>query len=382
MVPLSYSYRNLIVRWRTTLMTASGFTLVVTALIVMLAFVNGVRTVCAGSGQPENVVVMKEGNFDEVLSQLESRLAFQIEAIPHVARDAHGRPLSSRELFMAVTQWDERSGKYHQVQIRGVYPVAREVHSQVKIVRGRMFRRNRREIVLGAGMARQQDLDVGDTLPLGQEAWEVVGVFTAAGSAFESEAWCDLDQLAGLFRREGIYSSVILRTASPAAAARAVDYLEDNRALAVQAQTETDYYRQQAEQTDMIRAGAVVVSVFMAIGAVFGVMNTMFAAIAERVKDIAVMRLLGFRRMEILASFLLESLLIAAFGGAVGTLLGYAVNGLTLSTALGAKSIAFAFTVDGPILAIGAIFSLAMGVVGGLLPALSAMRIAPLEAMR
>lgn len=382
MVPFSYSYRNLLVRWRTTLMTACGFMLVVMALIVMLAFVNGVQTVCAGSGEAQNVLVMKEGNFDEVLSQINHGMALKAETAPEVLRDSSGRLLSSRELFMALTQWDDELNTYYQLQARGVYPVAIAVHSQVRLMEGRMFRRNYHEVIVGRSMAFQRHIKLGDKIPIGYGRWEVVGLFEAAGSAFESEAWCDLNQLAEHFHREGIFSSVVLRTASPAAALRTVEYLKRSRQVAVEAKTEVAYYEQQAEQTNVIRTGAIVVAIFMAIGAIFGVTNTMFAAIGERVKDIAVMRLLGFQRRDILLSFLLEALLIAMIGGALGVLLGYAVNGLTLSTALGAKSIAFAFKVDTPILASAAIFAFLMGVIGGSLPAISAMRVDPLQSMR
>lgn len=382
MVPVSYSYRNLMVRWRTTLMTAGGFMLVVMALIIMLAFVNGVRTVCAGSGEPQNVLVMKEGNIDEVLSQIDHDMARQAETAPEVLRDPQGRLLASRELFMALTQWDEARNEYYQLQVRGVSTAATAVHTQVQLVEGTMFRRNQHEVIVGRGMAYQRHLRLGDEIALGYDRWKVVGVFEAAGSAFESEAWCDLNQLAEHFHRQGIFSSVVLRTASPQAAERTVRYLTHSRRVAVEAKTEVDYYQEQAAQTDAIRIGALVVAAFMALGAVFGVTNTMFAAIGERIKDIAVMRLLGFRRREILTSFLLEALLIALVGATLGSLLGYGVNGLTLSTALGAKSIAFAFTVDAPILLAAIGFAFAMGVIGGLLPAVSAMRVDPLESMR
>lgn len=382
MIPVAYNYRNLLVRWRTTLMTSCGFTLVVMALIVMLAFVNGVRVVCARSGQPENVIVTKQGTSDEVLSQLTNHMVRQVEMMPGVLRGADGRPLCSRELFMVITQWNDRTQEYRYVQARGVEPMALEVHSHVRLAEGRMFRSNSREMIVGRGMARQEQIEVGQALTVGQIDWQVVGIFEADGSAFETEAWCDVNQLAGQFHRDGFFSTAVLRTIGPAAAAELAARLRQSRAVAVEAQPESEYYEQQAEQTNIIYTGALVISVFMAFGAVLGVTNTMFAAIGERIADIAVMRLLGFRRGEILASFLLEALLIALIGGVMGSLLGYAVNGWTLETALGAKSVAFAFQVDASILAVGAAFALAMGIVGGLLPALAAMRVEPLEAMR
>ncbi len=386
MIPVSYSYRNLLVRWKTTLITASGFTLVVTALIVMLAFVNGVRSVCAGSGQPENVIVLKEGAFDEILSEIGDRLARRLELTPGVSAGHDGRPLASRELFMPVNQQDQATDQYQTLQIRGVTPAASRVHSQVRVVQGRIFRRNTREVVLGTAVARQYQLAPGQTLQIGTGTWEVVGIFAAEASVFESEVWCDLDQLAAQFHRRNVYTSVILRCPSPAAARDVVRSISDRRDLRVEAQVEPDYYQQQASQSEMVRRGAIVITIFMAVGAIFGVANTMFAAIGERIKDIAVMRVLGFSRSGILLSFLLEAVCIGVIGAALGSLLGYTVNGLTVNTALsqavGAKSVALAFQVDASIVLTAWLSALIMGILGGLLPAMSAMRVGPLEAMR
>jgi ABC-type lipoprotein release transport system permease subunit len=389
MIPVSYNYRNLVVRWRTTLLAASGFMLVVTAWIVMLAFVHGVESVCAGSGQPENVIVLKKGAFDEVLSEIGDRLARQVELAPgghhrRWSRADDGRPLSSCELFLAVNRWNEATREYETIQVRGVPPNATRVHSQVHIAEGRVFRRNAREVILGVAVARQRQLAPGQQLLLGRNHWDIVGVFEANGAVFESEVWCDLDQLAAEFHRRNSYTSVVLRCADPEAAAALVRDLNDRRDLRVEAQTEPAYYLQQARQSEMVRRGAVGIAFFMAIGAVFGVANTMFAAIGERIKDIAVLRLLGFGRREILVSFLIEAVLIAVIGAAFGSLLGYTVNGWTLDTALGAgsKSIAFAFQVDTSIVVTAWLFALTMGVLGGLLPAMSTMRVGPLEALR
>jgi ABC-type antimicrobial peptide transport system permease subunit len=174
----------------------------------------------------------------------------------------------------------------------------------------------------------------------------------------------------------------VLRTASQQAAQQISQELAASRSLAVEAQPETAYYEKQANQTEIIRTASLVIAFFMAIGAVFGITNTMFAAIGQRIKDIAVLRILGFTRREILLCFLLEALLIAFVGGAAGAALGYAINGLTLSSAFGAKAVAFAFQVDSQALITAAIFTLAMGLIGGLLPAMSAMRIKALESLR
>ncbi len=382
MIPVSYGYRNLLVRWRTTLMTSLGFTLVVAALIIMLAFFNGIRAACIVTGEPENVLVLNKGNLDEVLSQIDIVTANQIELTAHVLRDADGRPVTSRELFLVVTESDPRNDEPTLLQVRGIQPNAWKVHTQAKLISGRMFHPGQGEIIVGKGFQWEWGLKLGDTVRIARKNWRVVGVFEANGSTFESEIWGDLGELAGYFRRKSVYSSIILRTADLENGQRVVEALKNSRRVSVDAQLETEYYERQANQLEAIRSGALIVVVFMAIGAVFGVTNTMFAAIGQRIKDIAVMRLMGFRRGEILISFLLETLLIAFVGGGLGTLIGYAFDGLTFSTALGAKSIAFSFQVDGPTLMLATLMTIGMGLIGGLLPAFSAMRVRPLESLR
>jgi ABC-type antimicrobial peptide transport system permease subunit len=194
--------------------------------------------------------------------------------------------------------------------------------------------------------------------------------------------WCGLSELASQFRREGLYSTVVLRAADTEQAKRLANALQNSRTISVDAQTETAYYEAQAEQSKVIMRAALVITWFMGLGAVFGVMNTMFAAIGQRIKDIAVMRILGFRGREVLMSFLIEAILISVLGGVLGTMVGLAANGFTRTAAIGAREIEFAFHVDSTIVAIAMTFSIVMGIVGGLLPALSAMRVKPLEALR
>ena len=299
MIPFAYSHRNLRVRWKTTLMTASGFTLVVAALVVMLAFVNGLRAVCAVTGQPENVLVLSRGNSDEVLSQLDRRTVSQASDDPGVLRDSTGQLLASPELFCAINQRNEKSGDYKALQTRGVHPVALDVHSQVEIVEGRMFRPGQGEVILGRAVQRNLGLGVGDKLPMGRKDWRIVGVFSSAGSIFESEIWTDLEELGAQFRRDAAYSSIVLRTADADSAQKVAQRLSESRQMPIDAQPEPEYYLKQSKQTEALRTAGITVAIFMGIGAVFGVTNTMFAAIGQRTKDIAVMRLLGFRQHEI-----------------------------------------------------------------------------------
>lgn len=382
MIPLSYSYRSLFVRWKTTLMTASGFTLVVAALIVMLAFIKGMQRVCAISGDPRNVIVLNEGTTDEVLSRLPRSTVSQIESFPGIARDVGGRPIASREIFMIASVFKPEANDYVFFPLRGVTERAYEVHSDVHIIRGRGFRPSQSEIIVGRGIQRMQNLNVGDILPIGRKSWKVTGIFESGGSAFESEVWCDLDELASQFKREGMYSSVVARALDETAAKSLAEQLSTDRQVAVDAMTETQYYAEQGKQTRSMESAAWVIAWFMGLGAIFGVMNTMFAAISQRIKDIAVLRLLGFMSWEILISFLLEAIFLAAIGGAIGSLIGYSVNGLTQNASIGAHEVQFSFVVDLPILFTAGAFSLIMGVIGGMVPAMSAMRVKPLEAFR
>jgi putative ABC transport system permease protein len=369
------------VRWKTTLMTASGFTLVVAALVVMLSFINGIESACAVTGEPENVILLSKGNTDEVLSQVDRSLVAQVEGSKGVALDAAGQPIASRELFLVVHHRSDNSGAFQFLQVRGVLPGAFRVHSQVHVISGRVFHPGQSEVMIGKGLQREKHFQIGDFIEIGCKRWKVSGVFESSGSAFESELWCDLDELASQFRREGLYSSVVLRTPTTEGAEELAERLRHSRSVSVEAMTEPKYYQKQSEQTKIMQTAAWVIAWFMGIGAMFGVMNTMFAAIGQRTKDIAVLRVLGFEARDILLSFLIEAILIAAIGGTLGVALGTATNGLTRSFSLGARHIDFAFQVDGKILAIAGLFSVIMGVLGGLLPALSAMRVKPLEAL-
>lgn len=382
MIPLRYNSRNLLVRWKTTLMTASGFTLVVAALVVMLAFITGIQAVCIVSGSPNNVLVLAKGASDEILSQIDSRTASEIESFKGILKDRQGKPIVSREQFMVVHRLIESQGVFKFFQIRGVEETAFQIHDQVKILEGRMYRPNQSEIIVGRGVIGDHELHVGDTVNIGRKLWKVVGLFEANRSSLESEAWCDLSELSSQFRREGLYTTIVLPTASPQAAAKLAEQLSASKTTQCSAQPEQTYYAKQAENTEIMKTGALVIAWFMGLGAVFGVMNTMFAAIGQRRKDIAVLRIIGFQPWEIVISFLLEALLISAVGGALGISLGYLVNGVTTSTSVSTHEVQVAFEVNQSTVIIASITTLLMGFFGGLFPALSVVRIQPLEALR
>jgi putative ABC transport system permease protein len=382
LIPLSYNIRNLRVRWKTTLMTISGFALVTAALVVMLACLNGVEAVCATSGQPHNVIVLSFGSTDEVLSRINADDASQIEAMRGIGRDSDGRLLSSREVFLVIQSSlaAEQEGAF--LQVRGVTPSALLVHPQVRVVEGRMFQTGNSEMIIGCGVMRSRGLKVGDQLTLGRKTWTISGVFRADG-ALESEVWGDLNEVTSHFRRTGSYTSLVLRTHDESAANALIRSLRSNRSLRTQSLTEREYYARQAAPLAVIRGTTWGMALVMALGAVFGIMNTMYAAIGERIKDIAVMRVIGFSQVQILCAFLLETMLITAAGIGVGLLVGSATNGLTLSSAIGTTGleVEFAFRVDAQVVVQSAAVVLAMGIAGGLIPALSAVRIRAVEAL-
>lgn len=415
-VPLSYNLRNLFVRWRITLLTALAFTLVVSLLTVMLAFVNGMNRLTQGSGIPSNVLVMADGATDEQFSSLGYRDTADVDRHPLVVRDEAGQPVSSRETYIIVNQpipnATEGGRQRRFIQVRGVDdPVmSGRVHNLPLRAGGAWFSQagvqdspsttstgqteQPIQAVLGQGIAREfgrdqgrETLVPGDLFELGPRTWVVTGVMESAGSTFDSEIWTKRQIVGPMFGKES-YSSVVLRAASPKAAKELAEDLTKNfKKAAVLAQVETDYYAKLQETNKQFLVAILFVAAVMAVGGVFGVMNTMFAAISSRIRDIGVLRILGFARWQILTSFFLEAMLIALIGGTLGCAVGSLADGWTASSIVSGgqgagKSVLLKLVVDAQILSAGMLFTLIMGAVGGLLPALSAMRLKPLDSLR
>lgn len=422
-VPWRYNLRNLVVRWRTTAMTTFAFLLVVGLLTVMLAFVNGMYRLAGNSGRPENVMLVSAGTNDEVFSNLAFTDVGDVETQAGIAHDAQGRALCSKETYLIVTQplanptaggpqrrflqlrgieVPEISAQVHQVQLYPGGAWFSETGIQTVAAQGAAGR-PLIEAVLGDGVARvlgrdrtptelaqarnRARLEPGDTFRVGDREWLVVGVMQSAGLTFDSEIWARRDLLGRMFGKEN-YTTLVLRTADAATAQQLRTFFAEKfQKAALEALVETEYFSNLASTNLMFLVAVLVVAIFMAIGGVFGVMNTMFAAISQRSKDIGVMRLLGFSRRQILISFLLESLVIALVGGALGCGLGYLANGWSATSMVGShggggKSIVLQLVVDFQIVSWGLLLALGMGLLGGLLPALLAMRLKPLESLR
>lgn len=423
-IPLKYNLRNLTVRWRTTLMTALAFTMVIGLLTVMLAFVNGMAKLIASSGQPGNLLILAQGVTDETFSSLAYGDTDDIKNQRGILLE-NGQPVVSRETYLVVNQPLAKPvpgrPKRRFLQLRGVEdaPLAGRAHGMQLYDGGRWISdagaspvasadggapETLYDVVIGEGIAQQlwfdrpederdatrepQRLTVGDRVQLGECQGIVVGVMQSAGSTFDSELWVKNTVVRENFGKNA-YTSMVLRTDGPEKAAELKRFFnEDYRKASLQALTETEYYSGLSQTSQQFLYASIFLAVIISIGGIFGVMNTMFAAISQRTKDIGVLRIIGFSRWQILLSFLLESIFIGLIGGLLGLALGMACDGWTATSIVssgggGGKSVVLRLTVDGQILAVGLLLTLAMGFIGGLIPALmSAVRLKPLEALR
>jgi cell division protein FtsX len=418
-VPLSYNLRNLRVRWKTTLATALAFTVVVALLMIMHAFATGIQRLSQGSGRPANVIVLSDGASDELYSNLPVSESSEVARQEGVLRDEASRSLCSREVYLLINQPvfgpEGQRAKHRFLPIRGVEEpeISALVHG-LELASGTWFSQAgvremsagvqttasasayaQVEAVLGEGLAREfgrdrekESLEVGDVFSFGPRQGIVVGIMRGAETTFGSEVWAKRQKVGEIFGKENLYTSIVLRTGGPMQAKRLADWLSrDFKKTPVSAMTEPEYFAKMAEANLQLLGSIYFVAGIMALGGVFGVMNTMFAAVRQRTTDIAVLRILGFSRWQVLVSFLLESLVVAALGGVLGCVLGYLVNGVDTNSVVGTsgggmKRIAFQMVVDGNTLAAAVLFTLIMGFLGGLLPSVSAMRSRPLESLR
>jgi ABC-type antimicrobial peptide transport system permease subunit len=402
MIPFKYNFRNLFVRWRTTLLTAAGFTLIVALLVVMLGFIQGVYDLASKSGPRGNVIVMSEGSTDELFSTLnfDDDLPRIWNRTPETIKDGD-QPRWSREIYCVATQEvpPAREGDlptYRFLQIRGLDDdpeIVGRVHG-LRLKAGRWFNQDGTEIVLGEGIARLLKVGVGDKLQLRPSLiWTITGILESGGSPFDSEIWGKGQVVGQSFgkddpeKKQRFYTSIVLSTPTALTAQTAADAMKKNTSLELSAMPETKYYEELSKGNALFLYAALFIAVVMSVGGMFGLMNTMFAAVSQRIKDIGVLRVLGFSKGQILVSFLLESLILALLGGLLGIGLGYLANGLEQTGVMnsgggGGKTIVFKITVNYWVLAVAAGFTLFMGLLGGLLPSFSAMRMKVLDTLR
>jgi putative ABC transport system permease protein len=386
-IPLSYNARSLIQRPVSTAFTALGIALVVAVFIGMLALANGFRSALIRTGSSQNVLILRRGADSEMSSSMDRQSVSILAASPHVATGGDGRPMVSPEAYVVIPL--PRKGAdttaMANVVVRGVSSAAWSVRSNVRIAAGRRPETGRAEICVGEKMAGRFDhTGVGETLRFAGRNWTVACRFTAGGSAFESEIWGENEQILPVFRGE-TFQSVTFRLKDPAAFEEAKRTLEADKRVTVDVHRESDFYTQQSQLLGRIlEILAIMITSIMAVGAIFGAINTMYAAVAARSSEIAVLLTLGFHPRSVLASFLAESALIAVVGGVIGALLALPINGLITSTTNWASfsEIAFTFRVTPGLLLAGMAFAVVMGLVGGYFPARRAARMAVVQALR
>lgn len=384
-VPLSYSARNLWARRVTTALTAAGMGLVVYVFATVLMMSEGIRAALVATGQPDNVMVLRKGAGAEINSAIARAQAAVIESAPQIAMGAGGQRMVSKEPVVLNTLPKRGSGKPSNVTVRGTSAVGMALRPQVRMVAGRMFRPGTSEVVTGRAVARGfRGAALGETMRFAGREWRVVGVFDAERSAFDSEVWGDSEQMMQAFRRQ-TYSSVVLRLGDPAAFDEARRLLEGDPRLTVEAKRETVFYAEQSEaMATFIRILGLSLSIIFSIGAVVGAMITMFATVAARVGEIGTLRALGFRRGAVLSAFLGESLLLSLVGGIMGLCAASLMQAVNISTVnfQTFSELAFQFTLTPGIAAQSIGFALAMGLVGGFVPAWRAARMKIIDCLR
>jgi putative ABC transport system permease protein len=361
-----------------------GIAGVVGVLVALLAMAEGFRETLAQTGDTSSVIILRGGATAELSSGVGRDEVTLIEQLPGILKDAQGKPIASPELVVVANIPKKGTATDANVEIRGVGEQAFALRPNVKIVSGKTFSPGLRELIVGKGaLAQFVGLEPGSTIDLGNQQWTITGVFES-GDAHESELWGDVETVSATYRRQG-YQSATVRLTSPEALDTLKAAIAANPQLKVDAQTTSDYYTAQSENlTKVIRIIGIVIGVIMAIGAVFGAINTMYAAVATRAREIATLRAIGFRGLPVVVSVLLETMLLALAGGVLGAAIAWLIfNNYTVST-LGSNfsQVVFAFKVSPALVATGLKWALAIGFIGGLFPALRAARLPVTVALR
>jgi putative ABC transport system permease protein len=392
-IPISYNIRNLRLRKGLTVMTALGIALTVTTAIFLMALVAGLDRAFVSSGSNLNVLVLRKGSEAELSGGFDATLFPTLKTLPGIAKDSHGEPMASGEWVVVIVLPRKDGTGEVNVTVRGMMPDGLEMRQlagahgkpSVTLAEGRWFQPGQREVVVSKSVRdRFAQANIGDSMQFGKGSWKVVGVFDAGGSAYESEVWGDVNQMASDFDRQGGFASAYLRATDPVSAEALKNRVSDDQRLKLEGMLENEYYAKQTSSGTPIKVIGWVVGVIMAIGSIFAAMNTMYAAVAYRGREIATLRVIGFSRPAILTSFVLESLLLALLGALVGILLMLPFNGMQTGTsnAVTFSEVVFALRITPVVATRAIIFALIMGFVGGLAPAWHAARQNILAALR
>lgn len=375
-IPVVYNLRSVRARWVSAVVAVLGIAGTVGVFVAMLALAHGFRTTLVASGSEDNAIVRRAGATGEIDGAVSLDEVRVMQDAPGVAHE-NGEPLISPEVVVIAAFPLRSSGTDANVQVRGVSPEVLKVRQKVHISEGRFFTPGLAELVVGKYASENYaGFDLGNTVKFGGEEWKVVGIFDAGGSAFDSEVWCDGRVLNQIYKRPlNLFQSVTVHLTSPDAYQQFKDSLTSNPQLNVQVDREIEFYAKESRAlTTLITVLGFLVAGVMGIGAVFGALNTMYSMVAERSREIATMRAIGFGAGSISISFIFEALLIALIGGVLGCLVVLPLNGLTTGTINWQtfSHVAFAFRISPALLAEGIIFALLMGFVGGVPPAVRA----------
>ena len=376
MIPIRYNLRSVIVRRLGAIMTVVGVALTVAVFVSILALVQGLRNTYVDTGDPLNLIVIRQGSQSEVFSFFDREIKGIVETMDGVQSVAG-------EIIVLINH-PRLTGEYTNIIVRGVSDRSIELRPQVKVVEGRLFRPGLREVVLSRSITnRFKDARLGDSIRIGRTGWTVVGITDAAQTAYDSEIWTDYNELAEEFERP-IYSSLLVRAKDAGALRDIKNRIAADRRVKLDVFGEKEYFQAQTSSALPVQILGYLIGAIMAVGSCFAVMNTMYAATAYRTREIATLRVLGFKRRNILLSFMLESVMLAVCGGVLGCLLALPVHGISTGTAnfSSFSEVAFQFRITPGLIAEGIMFAAVMGAIGGLLPARRAASLPIVRALR
>lgn len=383
-IPLIYNVRNLRVRIGATVMTALGIALTVAIAIFIMMLLSGLNKAFQSTGNPNDVLGMRKGSDSELSSFVSHEIFNVVKTLPGIVKDSDGNPLVSGEMVVAIVLPRADGTGETNVTVRGMTPTGIKLRDNLKLVEGRWFNSGQREVVMSRSVQKRFGSDIGKTLAFGKGLWTVAGIFDASGTAYDSEIWGDVNQMATDFDRTGGYSSAHVRATDEIAAASLARTFNDDQRLKLDGLLETEYFAKQTNSGAPIKFVGTLVAVIMAIGSCFAAMNTMYASVAYRGREIATLRVMGFNRPSILTSFVLESLLLSLIGGLAAVVLMLPFNGLTTGTSNFAtfSEVVFQMRITPEIIATAILFAAFMGLIGGLAPAWHASRQNILNALR
>src|SRR5436305_10279058 len=370
-IPISYNLRNLILRKGLTIMTALGIALTVTTALFIMALLAGLNRAFVTSGNPLNVMVLRKGSTSELTGPFPSEVFGVLKTLPGIAKDSHGEPLVSGEtVVVIVLPRADGSGEVN-VSVRGMMQDGLEVRRGVKLAQGRWFTPGQREVVVSSSIHKRfSHANIGDEMQFGKGWWKVVGIFDSGGTAYESEIWSDVNQMNSDFDRQDVFSSAYLRATDPVAAEALKNRVSDDQRLKLDGALETEYYAKQTSSGAVIKFIGWLVAIIMAIGSSFAAMNTMYAAVAYRSREIATLRVIGFSRPSILTSFVLEAVLLSLLGAIAGIVLMLPFNGMTTGTQNQTtfSEVVFGLQMTPSVIAYAVAFAVTMGLIGGIFP--------------